>query len=391
VTFHYRKEGKGRTFRFYAGTETDANAIARALPAREFHEAQQEAQQEEKQISELSAALSKATPNVFVTPIIIALNVIVFILMALGGTGIGTTDLDAAVRWGANYGPLTTNGQWWRLLTSTFLHFGVWHIFLNMCVLSGIGVFVEKLFGNYVYLAIYLVSAIVGSEVSLMCHAGNAVCAGASGAIFGVYGALIGYFAIQRGSIPKAVWAGLGKGTIGFVLYTLWCRSADETIDNVAHLGGLLAGLMMGMAFACPLDLELRSKQTHKKVAVGTLASCGLIVIALALVPRYDSPNVTLVKTGCLPAYPSIRVGDAVDRFMRNPQWESGTATDGSQFVNIRGKICFMDKEVEALLQFQINSGDATCEVRGIEINGVPQDRLMQLALLNKMYESYQK
>jgi hypothetical protein len=99
-------------------------------------------------------------------------------------------------------------------------------------------------------------------------------------------------------------------------------------------------------------------------------------------------PKVDLVKNGHLSVNPNISIGKAVDGFMGNPRWESGTAQDGKEFVNVRGSIRYMEKEVEALLQFRITDRTAGAfEVRALEFNGVPQNHVTQIALIQKMYE----
>ena len=99
-------------------------------------------------------------------------------------------------------------------------------------------------------------------------------------------------------------------------------------------------------------------------------------------------PKVELVKNGHLSVYPNIAIGKAVSGFMGNPRWESGTGQDGTEFVNVRGSIRYMEKEVEALLQFQVTDRMAGAfEARALEFNGVPQNRVIQIALIQKMYE----
>ncbi len=212
------------------------------------------AQHEQKAFA---AALSTATPNAFVTPTIIVLNVVVFVLMAASGAGL-MGDAADALRWGANYRPLTLGGEWWRLLTSAFVHFGIFHIAFNMWALASAGLLAERLFGNYVFSGIYLVSAILGSLASLIFHTQPVVSAGASGAIFGVFGALVGYAAVQKGSVPKSAWLPLWKSSTSCVLSNLVLGFCIPGIDNAAHVGGLLAGLVGGAVLSRPLKLDMK-------------------------------------------------------------------------------------------------------------------------------------
>ena len=218
------------------------------------------------QLSAFATALKTATPHAFVTPSLIAINVILYILIVLSRAEIFTTDFDCVIFWSGHYGPLTMHGQWWRLLTSPFVHSGILHILFNMLALWMVGAFVERLFGNCVYLGIYLTSAIASSLVSLMWHAGN-IGVGASGAIFGVYGALIGYLIIQKSSLPRSVWSELRGSVIPLVLLMLYGGLADKMTDNAGHVGGLIAGFGMGMALARPLDSRVRSKCKGEEVA----------------------------------------------------------------------------------------------------------------------------
>ena len=97
------------------------------------------------------------------------------------------------LEWGANFGPKTMDGQWWRLFTSMFLHFGIIHIGFNMWVLWNVGRLVERLVGNFGFALLYVVSGLLGSVASLAWNP-TTISAGASGAVFGVVGALIGFY-----------------------------------------------------------------------------------------------------------------------------------------------------------------------------------------------------
>lgn len=130
-----------------------------------------------------------------------------------------------------------------------------------------------------------------------------------------------------------------------------------------------------------------QGKVWMKRIGIG-LGAFVVLIVLLAVVSSSNDANVGLVKTGHLSAYPNIPIGKAVDGFMGSPRWESGTATDGTEVVNVRGKIRFMEKEVEALLQFEIDPDHETFEVGALEFNGIPQNPLIKAALLEKMYES---
>jgi rhomboid protease GluP len=189
--------------------------------------------------------LFAATPVVFVTHTIIAANVLVFLAMVVRSGGLLMPSGETMVRWGAGFGPLTTNGQPWRLFTEMFLHFGILHIAMNMYVLWQGGPLVERLFGNFAYFVIYIFSGLTGSFLSLYAHPMD-LAAGASGAVFGVYGALLGFLMVQRGAVPAPILKSLFNNAIFFVVANFALGAMQQHIDMAAHGGGVIGGLLLG-------------------------------------------------------------------------------------------------------------------------------------------------
>jgi rhomboid protease GluP len=228
-----------------------------------------------EEIAQFAQRLEIVTPRAFVTPTLIAINVAVFIVMAVAGVSIMQPTNADLIRWGADFGPLTTHGQWWRLLTAAFVHVGLMHIALNMWALLSGGIFTERLFGNVGFLTLYLLSAIGGNLASIAWQPFT-VAAGASGAIFGVYGALIGLLLVQRKSIPSAAAVSLGKNAMVFVGYNIvYGLKGDSNIDMAAHLGGLLTGLFAGCALAYRVDPVAGGARLQRSMVV---ALVGLVV-----------------------------------------------------------------------------------------------------------------
>jgi len=190
-------------------------------------------------------------PRVYITPALIILNVIVFGLMVASGVPVLNPTAPSLVQWGANFGPLTLNGQWWRIVASLFLHVGLIHLVLNMVVLANIGPFMEKALGNWAYLSLYLVAGIAGSAASLALYPFVA-CAGASAAILGLYGALVAVFLLCRQAVPAERWARLSKVIAAFVGVGLLngLFSPEVDIDIAGHLGGLVSGFLLGLCLA---------------------------------------------------------------------------------------------------------------------------------------------
>ncbi len=201
------------------------------------------------------ASEAPVTPAVYVpkkpilTTVLIALNVLVFLAMLLRGFSPVNPTAEQVLGWGANFGPLTEGGQWWRLLTACFLHFGIIHIGFNMYVLYQVGYFTERLFGGVRYLALYVIAGVAGNVVGLLLHP-NVVAAGASGAIFGVYGGLLAYLLRYRGVVNRQAASAVSRSIFIFLGYNLFYGLADRHTDLTAHIGGLVAGFLVGFVLA---------------------------------------------------------------------------------------------------------------------------------------------
>jgi rhomboid protease GluP len=174
---------------------------------------------------------------------IVAANVIVFIVLSIMGN---TEDALFMVNHGAAYTPYITNGEYYRLFTSMFLHFGISHLFFNMLLLIYIGDTLELIVGPWKYLIIYLGGGLFGNIVSfladLFVDTGNpAVSAGASGAIFAVVGALIWIVLCKKEQVRGYTVQRL----MLMALLTVADGFVTGGVDNYAHIGGLLAGLAL--------------------------------------------------------------------------------------------------------------------------------------------------
>lgn len=181
----------------------------------------------------------------FVTPILLNLNLFVFILMVLMGVNAFDPDGESLIRWGANFKPITTAGEPWRLLTNCFLHIGILHLLLNMYALVFIGQILEPYLGKTRFAAAYLLAGIGASVASLWWH-DMTISAGASGAIFGMYGVFLAL--LTTDFVHRDIRKSLLTSISVFVGYNL-LNGLKGGIDNAAHIGGLLSGLIMGYAF----------------------------------------------------------------------------------------------------------------------------------------------
>lgn len=180
-----------------------------------------------------------------VTRVLIGLNALVYVAMGLSGVSWTEPSVLHAIRWGADFGPLTFSGEWWRVLTSMFVHFGIIHIALNMWCLWSLGSSLEPLLGPCGFGLTYLFSGLAASAASLAWNPWRAS-AGASGAIFGIAGAFVTFLLMKKLPIEKTLVQRNLRSMGFFILYNLLYGAANSHIDNSAHIGGLLAGLILG-------------------------------------------------------------------------------------------------------------------------------------------------
>ncbi|MGH9773965.1 MAG: rhomboid family intramembrane serine protease [Candidatus Acidiferrales bacterium] len=191
-------------------------------------------------------ALERIVPaRPIATWVLIGINALVFIVMVVRGASWWEPTVDQALNFGANFGPSTLQGQWWRLFTCMFVHFGIIHIALNMWCLWDLGRMAERTMGRAGFLIAYFASGLFASIASLLWDPMR-VSAGASGAIFGVAGALVSFLYFKKA--PVDFFAVKKKmGSLGaFIFYNLVHRATHRGIDNSAHLGGLAMGLAVG-------------------------------------------------------------------------------------------------------------------------------------------------
>ena len=238
--------------------------------------------------------LTTRRPRIPVTVVLIALNLAVFAAMLAGGAGLWHSQNGVQLAWGANFGPATKDGQWWRLGSAMFLHFGLLHLGMNMASLFDGGRLVERMFGPLRFLAIYVLSGLTGNLLSLIVQGDRAVSGGASGAIFGVYGALLAFLWQQRDTLDRREFVRLFWGAGLFAAITIVLGLNIPGIDNGAHIGGFISGLLAGAALVRPLDADSllgRYRQplaSHGQwLAGGALALLIAVLIVAIPAPRY--------------------------------------------------------------------------------------------------------
>jgi rhomboid protease GluP len=192
----------------------------------------------------------------FVTPILLSINLLIFIIVWVSGVDALNPNAAELLKWGANRRADTTDGEWWRLVTSMFLHGGAMHLLLNMYGLIIASIYVEPLFGKWKTTLLYFVSGISGSLASIFWYE-DTTSVGASGAIFGLFGAILALLltSVFTKEAKKPIFIMFGT----YIAISLVMGLAGG-IDNAAHLGGLLAGAITSLLIYYSM---LRKKINH--------------------------------------------------------------------------------------------------------------------------------
>ncbi|HEX6834194.1 MAG TPA: rhomboid family intramembrane serine protease [Rudaea sp.] len=211
--------------------------------------------------------LETITPRVVVAYVLVALNVLVFGLMPLCGADLFDPVSADLLRWGAEYGPRTTDGEPWRLFSSLFVHIGIAHLLYNMIAFLYVAPKVERMLGHVGFALTYVISGVAGGLWALLYNPTH-LHAGASGAIFGIYGALLASLLRDRKSIPAHLRSELQRFVLVFVAYNL-INSLSADISLAAHLGGLIGGFACGLALASRLVPSAATARTTRQVALG--------------------------------------------------------------------------------------------------------------------------
>lgn len=220
-------------------------------------------------------ALYLASPTIW----LITLNLIAFLVVSFRSHSLVDPDARTLLALGANYGPNTLGGQSWRTVSSMFLHGGLLHLVLNMWALLNLGMLAEILFGSGAFTLLYLVCGVGGAIASAWWHPG-VVGVGASGAIFGIAGALLPALAFHKNERLRAVLRGNLSSIAFFVVYNILFGAAAARIDNAAHLGGLGIGLVLGLLLPSSPGQD-RSAHTPRRIVVFAGTVCLLVAAFL--------------------------------------------------------------------------------------------------------------
>jgi len=217
----------------------------------------------------------RSESTITLTQVLFGVNIAVFLATALASGSAINISGEVNFHYGANFGPYTLSGEWWRLLTYMFLHGGAMHIFFNMWCLWDLGRLCESLYGRWTFAGIYLITGVSGGLASIAWNP-RVLSVGASGAIFGLAGALIASFYLGEFSLPRAAISGTLRSLVIFAVFNLGFGQLFGGIDNACHIGGLVSGLVLGALIArlAPQpDAPLRRATVVGVVVLGLLAA----------------------------------------------------------------------------------------------------------------------
>ena len=261
----------------------------------------------------------------FMSPILIMLCVLIFAVMVISGVHFFNPTADSLVFWGANYTTFTLGGDYWRLISNCFLHIGIIHLLMNMCAFYYIGKLLEPVIGKWKTGLAFIITGIAASLTSLMWH-DMIVSAGASGAIFGLYGVYIAM--LLSNLLDKSSKKGTLISILFFVGYNL-LYGLKGGIDNAAHVGGLFSGILFGFS----LYPSLSSPKEKVKawlipiVSLVFIMTCGILVLkAPNNIVRYEKKFAKFVdlESKALSVYPNSLENFSLDAFKKDgiPNWK---------------------------------------------------------------------
>ncbi|MFC7060631.1 rhomboid family intramembrane serine protease [Halobacillus seohaensis] len=202
------------------------------------------------------------------TFILLAINLILFGLMEWQGD---STSVLTLIEFGAKFNPAILEGEWWRIITSMFLHIGIIHLLMNMLALFYLGMAVERIYGSLRFICIYFLSGIFGGLASFMVN--PQIAAGASGAIFGLFGALL-FFGLKH---KRLFFRTMGYNLLLIIGFNIAFGIFVPQIDNGAHLGGLVGGFIASMIVYLP-KISFNYRQLVAALVYGVAISCMILL-----------------------------------------------------------------------------------------------------------------
>ncbi|QDP40609.1 rhomboid family intramembrane serine protease [Radiobacillus deserti] len=237
-------------------------------------------QEHQKRQKELQQVFNYQKP--LFTYILLILNILMFAILEWNG---GSTSIQTLIQYGAKYNPGILDGEWWRIVTSMFLHIGILHLMMNMLALYHLGTAVERMFGRFRFLFIYFASGTFGGLASFTLN--PQVAAGASGAIFGLFGAMLFFGLIYKRLFIQTI----GKNILFVIVLNIILGLSVPQIDNGAHIGGLIGGFIASAVVWMPAKKNLWAQLLASFVLISSLF--GLAIYGLHS-PAQESASILL-------------------------------------------------------------------------------------------------
>jgi rhomboid protease GluP len=251
----------------------------------------------------LRQQLRALAPRPWATWAIVGLNVAAWLATLAAGADPLQPDAGQLLALGANTAWNVQHGQWWRLATSAFLHIGVLHLAMNMLGLLLVAPTAERCYGHRLFLLIYLGCALAGAAASLHFSARSGVSVGASGAVFGVAGALLAALLRHRRQLPRMAGRRMLAGIGFFVLYSL-LQGLAPGVDNAAHIGGLAAGVALGLILPARFD-----PAQVRRGAMPRAAAAALFIAVFTAAIAVSAPRAPLDLGAALAANGAVEQG----------------------------------------------------------------------------------
>jgi rhomboid protease GluP len=249
------------------------------------------------------------------------------------------------LRFGGSHGPYVAQGDWWRLVSCAFVHVGFAHFVINMTSLFALRI-VESFYGSGAFLLLYLMSAIGASACSVLWHP-SAVSAGASGALFGLAGALLAFFIAHRESIPELFFRPVMRNLILLLLVNIFIGAVVDEIDNMAHLGGLATGILVGRAL--DRDPQGSARLDGRRLARASIPAILLGLLCVLIPWRASSAADIRLELASDQAQRELRLGHRAEaqRIV-----EEGLARDATNpdLLGVRARLRVLESDPRAAL-----------------------------------------
>jgi membrane associated rhomboid family serine protease/Flp pilus assembly protein TadD len=298
--------------------------------------------------------------SISLTQILFGANVAVFLGMALAAKSVMNFPGEELANWGANYGPWTLGGQWWRLFTYMFLHMDFFHIAFNMWCLWDLGALCESLYGRWTFLCLYLLTGVAAGFASVGWNPG-VLSVGASGAIFGLAGALIASFGLGEFSLPREALSSTFRSLLFFVGFNVLFGfgfnlfgGALGYVDNAAHVGGLASGLIMGALIA---KLAPDHDNSPRRIGV-LLISLLMVVLGARQVLHWRGQMFSEANAGASSRSVDRMIDASEKKVQQNPDDASAHYALAHAFL-VKRQFAQGEKELKRVLELQPENAQA--------------------------------